>query len=458
MSISRTETVAPRPSISGRETSLQPTVEDQIRGYILRSRLRHEAQRLSRGGQIFRRSLESQLNPEAELSISQQRRAQQVPAETLYQAGWAERNHRVYQHYSDERVLVTEGSQIELPFITNQSFNHLDQAGLQHLHIGMIMIRLHTLHRRSAGVNTLVLLRDTRWTDDRAIISSMEMDLTNDHLASRGVRAIPGQLHTTASLQGRQWIIRLAATTAVQNPQVARFRSRSDRSVSIRFTNYMQPRPATEITVGDLDEELIEGEVALMMTCDWDESEDEFDDEMATIQQLLEAQTNSENESSLPIWDNSDEDDEEWSNPIAKALLASLPTVGRVIAGSTLAWTWSPLKLLLDYSRLDDDEKSVSGIYPSVLLDGDDDERFPGDNDELRPDGDNELLPSGDDKLFPVNNDQLLPNKQDLHQSSLADSIAFIDISISSSERPFVSTMKYAANAAAIKETPPKVP
>ncbi|WOL20207.1 hypothetical protein Cni_G29011 [Canna indica] len=208
------------------------------------------------------------LNPEAELSVSQYRRAQQVPTETLYQAGWSERQHRVYQHYSDERVLVTKGAQIELPFITDQSYNLLVQEGLQHLHIGMIMVRLHTLHRRSAGVNALVLLRDTRWMDDRAVISSMEIDLTTgtqlaytapdmtlsihdfrdhiqlvlqthgyqgwqggesnlllsrsligrlsnsihtnfrynvqhvaDHLASRGIRAIPGQIKSTQAFK-----------------------------------------------------------------------------------------------------------------------------------------------------------------------------------------------------------------------------------------------------------------
>ncbi|KAJ4784381.1 polyprotein [Rhynchospora pubera] len=119
------------------------------------------------------------MNPDAELNISQYRRAQQVPAETLYQAGWSESRHRVYQHYSDERTLVTDGQQVELPFISEESFNRLLQEGLQHLHIGLIMVRLYTLHRRSAGVNALVLIRDTRWRDDRAVISSMEMDLTS---------------------------------------------------------------------------------------------------------------------------------------------------------------------------------------------------------------------------------------------------------------------------------------
>ncbi|GJY84044.1 hypothetical protein Tco_0497420 [Tanacetum coccineum] len=40
------------------------------------------------------------------------------------------------------------------------------------------MIRLHALHRRSAGTNALVVLRDTRWEDSRKIIVTMKVDLS----------------------------------------------------------------------------------------------------------------------------------------------------------------------------------------------------------------------------------------------------------------------------------------
>ncbi|KAJ1700152.1 hypothetical protein LUZ63_008664 [Rhynchospora breviuscula] len=315
-----------RPSVSERDTNRTPTVEDQIRGYRLGSRLRFEAQRRLPGqSRRYQRSLESQMNPDAELNISQYRRAQQVPAETLYQAGWTENRHRVYQHYSDERTLVTDGQQVELPFISEESFNRLLQEGLQHLHIGLIMVRLYTLHRRSAGVNALVLIRDTRWRDDRAVISSMEMDLTSgtqlaytapdmtlsirdfrdhiqlviqthgyegwqggesnlllsrsligrlsntshtnfrynvqnvaDHLASRGVRAIPGSQRTTAELQGRQWLVRPAVISQIQNPQAARIRARTDGSLSVRFSGYATTVPEQEIIRGENDEEELE--------------------------------------------------------------------------------------------------------------------------------------------------------------------------------------------------------
>ncbi|GKB42006.1 hypothetical protein Tco_0886948 [Tanacetum coccineum] len=44
--------------------------------------------------------------------------------------------------------------------------------------IRIFMIRLHALHRRSAGTNALVVLRDTRWEDSRQIIGTMEVDLS----------------------------------------------------------------------------------------------------------------------------------------------------------------------------------------------------------------------------------------------------------------------------------------
>ncbi|GKA54327.1 hypothetical protein Tco_0753276 [Tanacetum coccineum] len=51
-------------------------------------------------------------------------------------------------------------------------------VGLQHIHLGIFMIRLHALHQRSAGTNALVVLRDTRWEDSRQIIATMEVDLS----------------------------------------------------------------------------------------------------------------------------------------------------------------------------------------------------------------------------------------------------------------------------------------
>ncbi|KAJ4792967.1 polyprotein [Rhynchospora pubera] len=199
------------------------------------------------------------------------------------------------------------------------------------------MVRLYTLHRRSAGVNALVLIRDTRWRDDRAVISSMEMDLTSgtqlaytapdmtlsirdfrdhiqlviqthgyegwqggesnlllsrsligrlsntshtnfrynvqnvaDHLASRGVRAIPGSQRTTTELRGRQWLVRPAVISQAQNLQVARIRARTDGSLSVRFAGYTTTTPEQEAIRGENDEEELEQEFINLLTLDDD--------------------------------------------------------------------------------------------------------------------------------------------------------------------------------------------
>ncbi|XP_074557517.1 uncharacterized protein LOC141813446 [Curcuma longa] len=151
--------------------------EDQIRDYRRMARLRYEAQRRLPGARNGPRTLESQLNPEAELELSQRRRASLVPAETLYSANWSEPRHRVYQHYSETRILVTGGQQ-NLPLINQESYSVLRREGMQLIHLGLVMIRIHALHRRNAGTNALVVLRDTRWRDDRSIIGTMEVDLS----------------------------------------------------------------------------------------------------------------------------------------------------------------------------------------------------------------------------------------------------------------------------------------
>ncbi|KAG6532384.1 hypothetical protein ZIOFF_006224 [Zingiber officinale] len=172
-----------RPNITEAITEVsQPVVssqEDQIQSYRRMARLRHEAQRRFSGRTNNTRTLESQLNPEAELELSQQRRASLVPAETLYSTQWSEPRHRVYQHYSETRILVTEGQQ-NLPLINPESYSILRQEGMQLIQLGLVMIHIHALHRRNAGTNALVVLRDTRWSDDRSITGTMEIDLSED--------------------------------------------------------------------------------------------------------------------------------------------------------------------------------------------------------------------------------------------------------------------------------------
>ncbi|GJZ75943.1 hypothetical protein Tco_0640408 [Tanacetum coccineum] len=117
------------------EKEVQPAdLEDSIssltkrlNSFSISGKLARTARRVF-GRNNYNRTLEAAVDPERQLEISRERRANLVPAE--------------------------------------------------HIHLGIFMIRLHTLHRRSAETNALVVLRDTRWEDSRQIIATMEEDLS----------------------------------------------------------------------------------------------------------------------------------------------------------------------------------------------------------------------------------------------------------------------------------------
>ncbi|GJY84042.1 Orf y [Tanacetum coccineum] len=174
-----------RPSILNRSsTQIQtelPTQEDQIRGYRQMARNRHQVARTTR--RVFRRNnytrtLERAVDPERQLEISRERRANLIPAEVLYSNNRSTARHIVYEHYSEQRILCVGENQMNLRLCNEESYESLRNSGLQHIHLGLFMIRLHALHRRSAGTNALVVLRDARWEDSRQIIATTEVDLS----------------------------------------------------------------------------------------------------------------------------------------------------------------------------------------------------------------------------------------------------------------------------------------
>ncbi|AAR86692.1 polyprotein III [Banana streak GF virus] len=183
------------PSINGTEvasTSRQPgtpLVEDQIRDYRRSARARYEAQRMGRnlvniGRTIIGRrprehTLALLMDPEVELRRSMQERARTVPAEVLYMTRRDDIHHRVYHYRSEEGMLITGSDQQDRTFITEESYEHLAQAEIEYIHLGILQVRFQILHRRYAGTMALLVFRDTRWnSDDRSIIAAMEVDLS----------------------------------------------------------------------------------------------------------------------------------------------------------------------------------------------------------------------------------------------------------------------------------------
>ncbi|KAG6489518.1 hypothetical protein ZIOFF_050791 [Zingiber officinale] len=140
------------PAVSTTSTIQVPSVEDHIRDYRTNQRRLYNMQRrLMPSQRRFRRTIESQINPEEQLELSRSRRADMVLAEGLYLAGFRPTQHRVYQHYSEEDILCVEENQTDLTLVTQQSHQALRGAGFHHIHMALVMIRIYALHRRNTG-------------------------------------------------------------------------------------------------------------------------------------------------------------------------------------------------------------------------------------------------------------------------------------------------------------------
>ncbi|KAG6492225.1 hypothetical protein ZIOFF_047176 [Zingiber officinale] len=193
------------------------------------ARLRYEAQRRLYSSRNGSGTLESQLNPEAMLELSQRRRVSLVPAETLYSTNW------------------------------------------------------------NAGVNALIVLQDTRWRDDRSIIGTMEVDLsgvtqlvyiapnmlisvedffhhielaiqTHDYLASTGIHAVSASQRTITELQGMRWTLQPPTVSQIRNPQVVRTTTLLDGSISLSFQGYQSAKNSQPRRLSNLDIEEIRNE------------------------------------------------------------------------------------------------------------------------------------------------------------------------------------------------------
>ena len=109
------------------------------------------------------------MDPDEQLQLSMRQRAQTVPAEVLYRSIPNTVHHLVYNHRSEERMLVVRDDQIDRLFIQRESYEQLQRTGIQFIHLGVLQVRLQILHRQQTEATALVLFRDTRFTDDRSI-------------------------------------------------------------------------------------------------------------------------------------------------------------------------------------------------------------------------------------------------------------------------------------------------
>ena len=112
-------------------------MEDQLIEYRNGQRRRYNAQRqLQRMGRIITRgsprahTLEQAMDPNVQLQLSMRQRAQTVPAEVLYRSIPNTIQHLVYNHRSEERMLVVRDDQINRLFIQRESYEQLQRSGM----------------------------------------------------------------------------------------------------------------------------------------------------------------------------------------------------------------------------------------------------------------------------------------------------------------------------------------
>ncbi|CAD5188954.1 unnamed protein product, partial [Musa acuminata subsp. malaccensis] len=95
-------------------------------------------------------------------------------------------------HRSEEAILVTH-NQEDRSFIREESYDQLQRSQMRYIHLGILQVRIQSLHRQEEGTLALLVFRDNRWSDDRSIIATMEVDLTRD---SQLVYVIPDTMMT----------------------------------------------------------------------------------------------------------------------------------------------------------------------------------------------------------------------------------------------------------------------
>ena len=90
--------------------------------------------------------LEQQIDPQTQLRLSMRERAAIAPAEVLYRSRRDDAHHRVYMHRSEEAILVTHNLE-DRSFIREESYNQLQRSRMRYIHLGILQVRIQTLHR-----------------------------------------------------------------------------------------------------------------------------------------------------------------------------------------------------------------------------------------------------------------------------------------------------------------------
>ena len=128
------------------------------------------------------KTLERIATPEDQLVKIREKNVRLVPEELLYKHGIWESNHRIYEHYDEELVCShNDDAQAILDLITEEAYLKLRQTGMSIIHLGLIKVGIHGLHRKALGTKVLVTLVDNRHINSmsKAVIATIEADMND---------------------------------------------------------------------------------------------------------------------------------------------------------------------------------------------------------------------------------------------------------------------------------------
>ncbi|GJY43604.1 Orf y [Tanacetum coccineum] len=242
---------------------------------------RHQVARTTRrvfGRNNYNQTLEIAVDPERQLEISRERRANLVPAEVLYLNNRSTARHRVYEHYSEQRILCVDENQINLQLCNEESYEKPEKFRTSAYPLGDIHDKAtHTTPKKCQNKCSKVAIKtrgyDTWQGGESNLLITMALTgrLSNtsymgfqysvenvvDHLTTTGITAIPGERRSIEELEGMSWHLKPPEQTSVRVPSRVAVNERLNRSVSLRFERYRQTPQPPRYLVDQHDREVI---------------------------------------------------------------------------------------------------------------------------------------------------------------------------------------------------------
>ncbi|GJU74407.1 hypothetical protein Tco_1265812 [Tanacetum coccineum] len=238
-----------RPNILNRsstQTTELPTQEDQIRGYRAMTRGRYQAARETRrvfGRNNYNITLESAVDPERQLELSRERRANLVPAEVLYSNNRRTNALVVLRdtRWEDSRKMIGTmevdlyaGTQLvymfpDMVLSIDDFHNHVEVA---------IQTHGYDTWKRSESNLLVTMAMIGRLSNTSYMRFQYSVGNVVDHLTTTAITTIPCERRSVEELEGMSWNLRPSEQTSVRIPSRVAVNERLNRSLSLQFERY----------------------------------------------------------------------------------------------------------------------------------------------------------------------------------------------------------------------------